>query len=207
MLNKNNGTRNDKIARLVRVFAPFALLLFGVLVGNRILDSRSQNNQLPAPATEQTVSSSSGSAVATASVETPPVTATTAVSEESANPDEATSQPEPTLLPGKAAILTGPPAESVFSLSSPVVFYWQPAAAVADDQAFALYLAGENGEILVSILEEPNLGTGFQAHFVAENFDLPAGDYLWDVRLLQQLEGQILGLSDKRLIRFVKPED
>lgn len=197
-----------RMVRLLRVFAPFTILLVGLLLLNLSIDEATFFQQSPtkdaALVIERPTEIATGSPAPDGSHRKPIATAVAYATESPTRITEATASPIPTLLPGAIATLTGPPAGSRFSLSSPLAFYWYPASQLAEDHVFALFIEGDDGEELLGVLSEPNLGTGYQVHIDPESIGLSAAEYQWQVRLQQQNGDVLLGSSEKRSLNLVE---
>lgn len=200
----------NKTGRLLRVFAPFAILFVGLVILNfRIDDTAFIQRQIvdgPPKGTKQPTEEPTGTPIPINDHQIPVATAIANIVEPSPTPLEPTPTSKPTLIPSEVATLTGPPSESRFSLSSPLSFFWYPAQQIREDQAFALVIVGEGFEELVGLVSEPNLGTGYQVYILPEEFGFSAGNYSWQVRLLQQQGDILIGSSGPRSINFVEAE-
>lgn len=215
MLDGKPDMWRKKAGRLLRIFAPFTILLVGLAILNfRIVDATSLL-RLPvekAPvekaieAADQATKVPAGTPITANIRQTPIATAIANAVEPSPVSLEPTPTSKPTLLPSEVATLTGPPSESQYLLSSPLAFYWYSTRELAEDQAFALVIIGGENEEIVGLVSEPNLGSGYQVHIVPEDFGFSAGEYYWQVRLLQR-EGDVLtDGSHQRLINFLEAE-
>jgi hypothetical protein len=203
MTDYDESTSSGRSARFVRVFSPFLLLLFGLIFANYMVENRRENANLlgtSVPAAERPPTQDSEATAPAAS--TPFSTAVASMESASSATPLAFATAVPTLLPERVARLAGPPADSSFPMAAPVQFYWESVAAPVKGEAFALYLVGEETELLVGLFEEPNLGTGYQARFVALESGILVGQYHWEVRLVNQDEDMIVGRSERRFISF-----
>lgn len=194
--------QTHELQRLFRVFSPFLLILVSVLIVN-IWFAGEVKYQPPASAltnaspvikvTERGIEESMlEMSVATAIPyqplqETPSPTSTSAVVELSAS---------------EVATLIGPPVGSRFSADVPITFYWHGTTPLSEDQYFGLYLLSNGSEMLISTLDEPNLGTGYQSRFDPQAVEVDEGQYAWAVRLLHAGDNNTLGESERRPIIF-----
>ncbi len=195
------------VGRALRVFTPFMILLAGLAVLNYQVANESslQANPTAAPTPLSTKPSEVADAAGTPVISGQPPIATAIRNGSPATPEPSVPPPSPTPTPPPedAAVLLGPPVDSSFSVDSPVTFYWQSDKRLEEDQLFVLHIFSEAGEQAASVISASELGSGYQAGFVADSLDLPPGDYLWQVRLLGQPAGPLLAVSEQRPITFV----
>lgn len=197
-----------KPVRFLRVFTPFALLFVGLVILNfRIENAAFVQQPLvedTPEVTKQPTEELNGTPIPVNDHQTPVATAIANKVEPSPVPIEPTLTWKPTLIPGEVALLIGPPSESRFSVSSPLTFYWYQAQQIREDQVFALVIVGEDFEELVGLVSEPNLGSGYQVHILPEDLGFSAGEYYWQVRLLQQDGDVLMGDSEQRTINILE---
>lgn len=201
--------RKIKAGRLLRVFTPFMILLAGLAVLNYQVANgtslQAKPTAAPTPVIKEIEAVAEGAGVPVNSEQIPIATAIKNGIPSSPEPPKPTPSLTPSPPSDDAALLLGPPAESLFILSSPVTFYWQSDRMVEEDQSFALLLSDEAGEQVAFMVSEPNLGSSYQGHLIPESLDLPPGDYLWQVKLMQQPADIVLAVSDQRSITFTDP--
>lgn len=202
--------RRKKIGRLLRVFTPFTLLLLGFLLVNYNIEDIFVNQQTPVPVPPENIEEPVKHVTATqpSPNDAPPPIAT-AIAHATEMPTitpAATPKLIPTMLPNDMVKLSGPPAESRFTLSTPLTFYWFANRQLSEGESFKLFLANDTVEKLVGTVSEPNLGNAYQVNFIPESANFSAGEYFWIVKKVQQNEGLILGESDQRSITLLEIE-
>lgn len=181
-----------KQRRLLRSFAPFLLLLAGVVLFNRL--------RYPARpvAPDPVVTVTAATTVAAA------LPGSTAVPLHAGSIDtaEPTAVPLPPLPDGELVRLVGPPPDAALPLETIVSFYWTSAYAPADEEMYAVYLLGEGTEILAGNIAESNLGQGYQLQFDPGSASLSPGPYLWEVRLVTENLPEARWRSAQRAVTF-----
>mgnify|MGYP001816160754 CR=1 FL=1 len=195
------------MGRLLRVFTPFIILLVVLLVLNYKIEEINFFQKPPLTNTpehiEQQAKSVTGTQIPADGEPKPIATAIANATEQPTKSPEATQTPIPTLLPSNLVTLTGPPAESRFSLSAPLTFYWYADKQLSEGESFELFLANDAGEKLVSRIFKPNMGTAYQVNFIPDSLDISPGEYFWGVKFMQREEDHMLGESDRRSITLI----
>jgi hypothetical protein len=208
---KEQAMWRNKTGRLIRVFAPFFLLLAGVLVINFKVEDLIFFQQTPIPGTPITIDqplngNNNTPPPSTGSLE-PISTAIANATEMPTRSPESTANPTPTMFPREVITLTGPPEESRFSISTPLSFYWFSDSQLSDGESYKLFLIDDSIEKLVGTVSEPNLGSAFQVNFTPEISGVSPGEYFWKVKVTAQEGAKIMGESERRLITLFETED
>jgi hypothetical protein len=202
--------QRNQMGRFLRVFTPFTLLLVGLLILNYRIENSPTSQITPEPISlSNTQQPTPSETVPSSSRSNRPETIATAIINATAMPTlstEPTPQPTPTLLPGDFVTLIGPPGQSRFSLSTPLNFYWFANRALSEGESFAVYLVNGNEESLVGEISEPNLGTAYQVDFLPQGSGLPAADYNWLVKIVDQEKDVVLGESERRPITLIETD-
>jgi hypothetical protein len=100
--------------------------------------------------------------------------------------------------------LLGPPAESRFSATTTLSFYWQWPLPLTEEQFFVVYFLTEDNEIRVGTVGEPNIGDGYRLHVDIEALKLTAVSLQWQVRLASDLTDEPLRVSEKRPLTLLE---
>lgn len=104
----------------------------------------------------------------------------------------------PTIPPGMAITLLGPPNESALAGDS-ITFYWNWPLMLDETQHFAVYLRIGDEEQLLGVVAEPNVGSVYRLQAGTEP-EWETAPVQWQVRLetvdgLTQVESEIRSLS------------
>ncbi len=126
--------------------------------------------------------------------------------------------PEPTvtltreLPPTSAAVSTvpvfGPPTDQVFSVEDSISFAWVWLVSPNESEEFSVYVSSEDEQsepILVGVANEPDNASLYRLESSARELNIPAGSYLWQVRLENVNSGETVVESDMR--RFIVAEN
>lgn len=178
--------------RLLRAFAPFLLLLAGVVLFNRL-------RYPPRPAVPNPVVTVTAAATAVAAR---PVATAVPLKAAPADTPQPTSAPLPPLPDGDLVRLVGPPPDAVLPLDTAVSFYWATSYAPAADEMYAVYLLGEGTETLAGQVTASNLGQVYQLQFDPAAAGLSPGPYQWEVRLITEVVPEIRWRSASRALNF-----
>jgi len=100
--------------------------------------------------------------------------------------------------------LLGPPSGSVFGRDDVVAFYWSWPGEVGQDQQFVVYLTVDGTRSPLGVVDEANLGSGFQLQAAVGEAAGAAGSYVWQVFLEDSATGATLGQSEARTIAVVE---
>jgi serine/threonine protein kinase len=128
------------------------------------------------------------------------------------------STPEPTVTltrespPTSAADTTvpvfGPPADQTFAAEDNISFAWVWLIAPEESEEFSVYVLSEDEQseaILAGVATEPDNASLYRLDSSARELNIPAGSYLWQVRLEDMNSGETVVESDPR--RFIVLED
>jgi hypothetical protein len=100
--------------------------------------------------------------------------------------------------------LLGPPSGSVFGRDDVVSFYWSWPGKVGRNQQFIVYLAVDGARSPLGVVDEANLGSGFQLQAAIGEAAGGAGSYVWQVFLEDSVTGATLGQSEARTIAIIE---
>lgn len=183
---------DDNLKRLY-ILAPFFLLVLLLLFINlapRLFVSRSGASPIPVPSVTPS----------------PQPTAAITPSPPLPSPLPATPTPLPTAtLPPDATIkLFGPPTDAVFSLNTPITFYWQWPLPLAEGQQFGVYLLVEEQFYRLGTVTEANLGLSYRLQTTLEPVAETAESAQWLVQL-ETTTAQPLLQSESRSIQLQTP--
>ena len=194
--------QKDQGFRLLRVFAPFLILLSAAILINYAMEAVYQAQQrdlaAPTPGSPRQI----GTAEELLVTRPPIATAVLNLAPTAENATaRATTAAAATRTPGDVAQLLGPPENSRFSRRDTISFYWQAARELQEDQQFTLYLIDSGGnEHQLATVVEANLGQLFQTSTLPAKHQLGAGSYSWEVRLGEGAQEGDLGRSERRAI-------
>ncbi len=97
----------------------------------------------------------------------------------------------------------GPSAERTFTKDEKIKFAWIWLTTLNDNEEFAVLLISEDEEgapILVGVTTEPDNGSLYLLENSADDLDISAGSYLWQVHLKDSRSGKMIVESDPRRI-------
>ncbi len=97
----------------------------------------------------------------------------------------------------------GPSTDQIFARDEKIDFAWVWLTLLTENEEFSIYLVSEDEEgapILVGISTEPDNASLYLLESSADELDIPAGSYLWQVRLEDTRNGQMIVESDPRRI-------
>jgi hypothetical protein len=191
--------------QILRILAPFWLLLLclgalqlapSISTSRNITPVVSSSTPAPPPATLFPETTPSVAMAATAALTTATQAPAAALS-----PTPSTTATPP--IPPEAQIqLLGPPAKSVLDISETASFYWLWPIALADDQAFAVYVFVEGQPYLLGQIDEPNMGQAYRLHFVLQDLAPSAVAIEWQVVLMTVPDGTVIRQSELRSLNL-----
>lgn len=100
--------------------------------------------------------------------------------------------------------LLGPPSGSVFGRDDVVAFYWGWPGEMGQNQQFVVYLTVDGTRSPLGVVDEANLGSGFQLQAAVGEAAGAAGSYVWQVFLEDSATGATLGQSKARTIAIIE---
>ena len=118
-----------------------------------------------------------------------------------------TREAPPTSAAETTVSVFGPSAEQTFANDEKIGFAWVWLTTLKDNEEFAVYLVSEDEEgppILVGVATEPDNASLYLLESNAGDLDVPAGSYLWQVRLEDSRSGKMIVESDPRRLTIIQ---
>jgi serine/threonine protein kinase len=119
-----------------------------------------------------------------------------------------TRQAPPTSVTDATVPVFGPVSDQVFERGEVISFAWIWLNQPEEDESFTVYIVSEDTEtspVAIGTVDEPDNASLYRLDSTAAELDLPAGSYLWQVRLENRASGETVVESDSR--RFFIAEE
>ena len=106
----------------------------------------------------------------------------------------------PTIVP---ISLLDPPVNSQFGLHETITFVWQYAPSIESQGEFILYLIMDEGNKLLGIVDTPDSNDQYRFQVNGTALGDAGSSYQWQVALREEDSGDILNISEPRLISLL----